>query len=150
MVQCAYPNVSMATGFQVIAHQNASSQVHKLYVGQSTADRQAPASVEVEEIGVYLVTVFAIRGGSGIVNVNVEYSELVTIDDVDTPTTPAPTTITTTPAATTKTDFTTPAPPTKTDFTTTFLAASTIAATVTVTTAITTNTSSANSGLHFL
>ena len=98
MVQCAYRNDSMATGFQVIAHHNASSQVHKLYIGQAT-DHQAPASVEVEEIGVYLVTVFAIRGGGGIVNANVEYSELVTVGSVDTPPT-----ITTTPAVTTKTD----------------------------------------------
>jgi hypothetical protein len=48
----------------------------------------------VEENGMYQVTIFAIRGGRGIVDSTVEYMELLRVDDI--PTTAAATTTTTT------------------------------------------------------
>ena len=56
----------MATGFQMIAQLDSSKEVHKLHINQSM-DLQTPVTVEVEESGVYQVTIFAIREGTGIV-----------------------------------------------------------------------------------
>ena len=54
------------------------SDVHKLYVS-STADRQTRlASVEVEEMGVYQVTILSVMEGRRIM---VEYGEEVTVSD---------------------------------------------------------------------
>lgn len=78
-VECTYPVNSLVTGFQMIAH---SSQVYKLHVAQ-TVDRQATASVEVEENGVYWVTVFAIREEMGIVSSNVEYAAQIEVPVVN-------------------------------------------------------------------
>ena len=61
--ECTFP---MATGFQMIAQLSNSSEVHKLHVNQSM-DLQTPVTVELEESGVYQVTIFAIREGTGIV-----------------------------------------------------------------------------------
>ncbi len=90
MVECAYPSDSTATGFQMIVHQ---SNAHRLYVNK-TADRQIPASVVVEGKGLYQVTIFAIREGSGIVDSGVEYINLLMVGDVSTTTTPTTTTTT--------------------------------------------------------
>ena len=79
MVECAYPSNSAATGFQVIAQQIISSKVHKIYASK-TSNCQTVASVLVEENGLYQVTIFAIRGGRGIVDSTVEYSGLLTVD----------------------------------------------------------------------
>ena len=73
MVKCAYPSNSTATGFQVIAQLSNSSEVHRLYANKTT-DRQIQVSVLVEENGLYQVTIFAIRGGRGIVDSSLEYS----------------------------------------------------------------------------
>ena len=87
-MDCTYPNGSLATGFQVIAQQiSDSSQVHKLYVEQTT---HTTATVEVEETGVYQVSIFPLREGTGILDSNVEYIEQVTVAEV---TTEPPTTI---------------------------------------------------------
>ena len=74
--ECAYPSDSMATGFQMTVHQNGGRKLHT----NKTTDRQTPASVEVEGSGTYQVTIFAIRGERGILNSNVEYSELLVVD----------------------------------------------------------------------
>ena len=75
-VQCTYSD-SQATGFQVIVQQiSDSSQVHKLYVEQTT---HTTATVEVEETGVYQVSIFPLREGTGILDSNVEFMEQVTI-----------------------------------------------------------------------
>ena len=81
IVECTYPSDSTATGFQVIAQLSSFSEVNRLYVNKTT-DRQTPVSVLVEENGLYQVTVFAIRGGRGIVGTNVEYMEMVMVGDV--------------------------------------------------------------------
>ena len=66
MAECSHINSALVTGFQMIAQLNYSSEVHKLHVNQSM-DLQTPVTVEVEESGVYQVTIFAIREGTGIV-----------------------------------------------------------------------------------
>ena len=86
MVECSYPSGSTATGFQVIAQLSDSSEVHKLYAN-TTTDHQTPASVMVEENGMYQVTVFAIRGESGIVDSSVEYMDQITVNGDTTVTT---------------------------------------------------------------
>ena len=79
-MDCTYPNGSLATGFQVIAQQiSDSSRVHKLYVEQTT---HTTAIVEVEETGVYQVSIFPLREGTGILDSNVEYIEQVTVAEV--------------------------------------------------------------------
>ena len=69
----------------MIAQLSNSSEVHKLYTNKTT-DRQAPASVEVEESGTYQVTILAIRGERGILDSTVEYSELLTVSSGSTDT----------------------------------------------------------------
>ncbi len=70
----------MATGFQMIAQLSNSSEVHRLYANKTT-DRQTLASVVVEENGLYQVTIFAIREGSGIVDSSVEYSMSLMVNE---------------------------------------------------------------------
>ena len=53
-----------------------SSQVHKLYVEQTT---HTTATVEVEETGVYQVSIFPLREGTGILDSNVEYTRQITV-----------------------------------------------------------------------
>ena len=79
-VQCTYPTNSQVTGFQVIVQQiSDSSQVHKLYVEQTT---HTTATVEVEGIGVYQVSIFPLREGTGILDSNVEYTQQVMVSDI--------------------------------------------------------------------
>ena len=76
-VECIYSSNSLATGFQVIAQQiSNSSQVHKLYVEQTT---HTTATIEVEETGVYQVSIFPLREGTGILDSNVEYTQQVSV-----------------------------------------------------------------------
>ena len=70
----------MATGFQMIAQLNSSSEVRKLHISQSM-DLQTPVTVEVEESGVYQVTIFVIRKETGIVGSYMAYN--VTLSTVD-------------------------------------------------------------------
>ena len=87
-VQCTYSPNSQATGFQVIAQQiSNSSQVHRLYVEQTT---HTTATVEVEETGVYQVSIFPLREGTGILDSNVEYTQQVSVVEA---TTEPPTTL---------------------------------------------------------
>ena len=77
IVDCAYHTNSLATGFQVIAQQiSNSSQVHKLYVEQTT---HTTATVEVEETGVYQVSILFIRGMMGILDPSGYYTQQVTV-----------------------------------------------------------------------
>ena len=75
--ECTFPSDTMATGFQMIAQ--FSSEVHILHISQSM-DLETPVTVEVEESGVYQVTIFAIREGTGIVD---SYMEDVTTPTVN-------------------------------------------------------------------
>ena len=75
IVECM--RFSMAIGFQVIAQSDVQERVHKLYVNQ-TQPGQTSASVEVEESGEYLVSVFPVREGKGIINsTTVEYGVVI-------------------------------------------------------------------------
>ena len=78
MVICNF-NSSLVTGFQLIVHKLNSSDMNRLYTNESTGGH-TPASVEVEESGMYQVTVFAIRGERGILNSIVEFRECVMVD----------------------------------------------------------------------
>ena len=79
IVECGYSG-SIASGFQVIAQLSNSSETGKIFASHST-NRQTMASIQVEEIGVYFVTVFAI-GDTGIVDSEVEYRAEVKVDDI--------------------------------------------------------------------
>ena len=67
----------MATGYQMIAQSSSSSKVH---VNQSM-DLQAPVTVAVESGVYYVVTIFPMREGTGIVLVgaNVGYTRHVLV-----------------------------------------------------------------------
>ena len=56
-------------GFQMIVQSTHFSEVHKLHISQSM-DFQTPVTVEVEESGVYQVTILGILGCNAI---HVEY-----------------------------------------------------------------------------
>ena len=72
-------NSALFTGFQMIAQLNNSSEVHKLHINQSM-DLQTPVTVEVEESGVYQVTIFAIKEETGIVRSFVGHVQIVVGD----------------------------------------------------------------------
>ena len=71
LAECSPINSALVTGFQMIAQLSDSSEVHKLHVNQSM-DLQTPVTIEVEEDGMYQVTIFAIREGTGIVSLDVQ------------------------------------------------------------------------------
>ena len=83
--KCAYHEDSgaMVTGFQVIAHPTYIDQlaIGKLYANH-TMEFQTSAIVEVEQNGVFLVSVIPVLGETGIVNSSVEYSEVVVMEDL--------------------------------------------------------------------
>ena len=60
----------------MIVQRNMLNQVHKLYVEQTT---HTTATVEVEETGVYQVSIFPLREGTGILDSNVEYTQQVNV-----------------------------------------------------------------------
>ena len=60
------------------------SEVHKFYTNQSTAPL-TPVTVLVERDGLYQVTIFAIRGGRGILDSDVVYTQQVMVEQVTTP-----------------------------------------------------------------
>lgn len=76
--ECTYPNKSTATGFQLLAHICHSNEVNITYINQ-THNRHTPATVQVDQSGTYQVSIFAIRGGKGIQDSNVEYIERVMV-----------------------------------------------------------------------
>ena len=71
-------------GFQMIAQLSDSSEVHKLHINQSM-DLQTPVTVEVEESGVYQVTIFAIKDETGIVGSFVGHVQIVVGDVITLP-----------------------------------------------------------------
>ena len=71
----------MATGYQVIAYLNTLDQVHKIYTN-TTTNCHTQVTVEVEERGLYLVSVLPIIEGRGITGSTVEHSEMVMVDDM--------------------------------------------------------------------
>ena len=81
-VQCSFPPNSTSLGFLVVVQRDSISKARTLLVN-STQPGQAralgPVTVEVEEGGVYQVTVFAIRGEVGIVGSAVEYTTQIEI-----------------------------------------------------------------------
>ena len=84
-VQCSFPPNSTSLGFLVVVQRDSISKARTLLVN-STQPGQAlgPVTVEVEEGGVYQVTVFAIRGEMGIVGSAVEYTtqiEILAVED---------------------------------------------------------------------
>ena len=79
-MQCSFPQNSTPLGFLVVVQRDSISKARTLLVN-NTQPGQAlgPVTVEVEEGGVYQVTVFAIRGEMGIVGSAVEYSTQIEI-----------------------------------------------------------------------
>ena len=70
IAECA---VSTATCFQMIAQQSNSNEIHKLHTGR-TADDQMIVSIQVDDMGMYKITIFAIEGERGIIDSNIVYS----------------------------------------------------------------------------
>ena len=77
-VECSHPNSSFATGIQVIVQSANVSEVHKLCVNRSM-DLNTPVTVPVERDGEYLVFVFAIREGMGILGSSIQYESVTVI-----------------------------------------------------------------------
>ena len=77
LVECTYPLHTTVAGFQVIARAPDYSETHKLY--SSKAERQV--AIPVEENGLYQVTVLVIRRGAGILQSDVEYEEMLVVND---------------------------------------------------------------------
>ena len=71
----------MATGYQVIVYLNSLDQVHKIYTN-TTTDCHTQVTVEVEERGLYLVSVLPIIEGRGITGSSVEHAEIVMVDSM--------------------------------------------------------------------
>ena len=84
LVECAYPLHTAVTGFQVIARAPDYSQTHKLYSSKAVSP-QRQVAIPVEEDGLYQVTVLGIRRGAGILQSDVEYVEMLMVNDTVTP-----------------------------------------------------------------
>ena len=72
-----------ASGFQVIAQLNDAREVRKLYVNHTMG--QTPVTVPVERDGEYLVFVFAIKEGMGILGSTVQFRGQVMVTIETTP-----------------------------------------------------------------
>ena len=71
--KCIYSSDSVS-GFQMLVQTSNLSQAHKLYATQSTAGvRNMMATIEVEESGVYLVSILPSMKGMGITYDGVDY-----------------------------------------------------------------------------
>ena len=77
LVECTYPLHTTVAGFQVIACAPDYSETHKLY--RSKAEREV--AIPVQEDGLYQVTVLGIRRGAGILQSDVEYEEMLVVND---------------------------------------------------------------------
>ena len=73
-VDCTYTTTTMATGYQVIAYLNILDQVHKIYTN-TTTNCHTQVTVDVEERGLYLVSVIPLSEETGIIGSNVEYRD---------------------------------------------------------------------------
>ena len=62
----------------MLVQQGDPDQVHKLYVNQ-TRDQQSLVSVEVEENGIYLVSIIPVLEITGIIGSVVEYREEIVL-----------------------------------------------------------------------
>ena len=80
LVECTYPLHTTVTGFQVIARAPDYSETHKLYSSKAVSP-QRQVAIPVEENGLYQVTVLGIRRGSGILQSDVEYEEMLVVND---------------------------------------------------------------------
>ena len=82
LVECTYPvhTTCTVTGFQVIARAPDYSQTHKLYSSKAVSP-QRQVAIPVQEDGLYQVTVLGIRRGSGILQSDVEYEEVLMVND---------------------------------------------------------------------
>ena len=80
LVECAYPLHTTVAGFQVIARAPDYSETHKLYSSKAVSP-QRQVAIPVEEDGLYQVTVLGIRRGAGILQSDVEYEEVLTVND---------------------------------------------------------------------
>ncbi len=74
----------------MIVQRDNSTLDHRLRINQTT-DRLGPVSIVVEEIGLYQVTILAIRKNDGIKGSNVEFHSVISDQQTST-TTPTPTT----------------------------------------------------------
>ena len=79
--ECVYPIDSSVTGFQLIAQKISSSNVHKLLTNQ-TRNRQTLVTLQTEEAGTYEVVIFAVRKGSGILDSGVQFSDVMTVEEI--------------------------------------------------------------------
>ncbi len=77
-VMCNFP-------FQMTAQINNTDRVNVLHIN-TTTDTQTPVTVQVMESGEYLVTVFPIQDGVGILS-GMEFSQIHVVDDDMLPTT---------------------------------------------------------------
>ena len=84
-VECIYHSTSVATGFQMIVQSGILDKAHKVYTNR-TVNCHTLATVEVEESGLYLVSILPILKETGITDSSVEYGEMVTVQELDAPT----------------------------------------------------------------
>ena len=94
IVECTFADDVTTAGFQMLAQLTDSSLVHKLYVNKSMGFH-APITVEVEESGLYQVTILVIDEETGILDsnftrYNVEYQISVMVPATTTPTASTP------------------------------------------------------------
>ncbi len=68
------------SGFQITAQINKIDEVNLLHIN-TTMDPQTPVTVQVAENGEYLVTVFPIQDGVGILS-RVKFSQIHVVDDI--------------------------------------------------------------------
>ena len=78
-VQCTFHDISDVLGFQITAQLSAVDKVDVLHVSTSM-DPRTPATVEVEDNGLYQVTVLPNRARMGILDTEVEFSKRVMVN----------------------------------------------------------------------
>lgn len=81
-MECTIPQLSEATGYQVIIHHE--SDIERLYIYHTQTAAFFPAMQD----GMYQVVVLAVRNQFGIVGSNVEFKALVAVSSM--PSTPIP------------------------------------------------------------
>ena len=82
LVECTYPLHTTVAGFQVIACAPDYSETHKLYSSKAESpQRQVAIPVQELKDGLYQVTVLGIRRGAGILQSDVEYQEVLVVND---------------------------------------------------------------------
>lgn len=81
--QCSYFKFSAASGFQMIVQLGSGYKIRKLYVNH-TVNCHTSVTIEVEESGLYLVSIIPIIQGTGIINATVEYRETVVVGNTTT------------------------------------------------------------------